>query len=65
MTSETTKGTLAAALLGVAARWQYVAVTGELNFARTPTMSFGSTTSQSGWLLLPMASVRGMIPIGD
>ena len=65
MTSETTKGTLAAALLGVAARWRYIAVTGELNFARTPTMSFGSTTSQRGWLLLPMASVRGMIPIGD
>ena len=65
LASETTKGTLAAALLGVAARWRYVAVTGELNFARTPTMSAGSTTFQGGWLLLPMLSVRGMLPIGD
>ena len=65
LASETTKGTLAAALLGVAARWRYVAVTGELNFARTPSMSFGGTTSQGGWLLLPMLSVRGMLPIGD
>ena len=65
LANETTKGTLAAALLGVAARWRYVAVTGELNFARTPSMSFGGTTFQGGWLLLPMLSVRGMLPIGD
>jgi hypothetical protein len=65
LVSETTKGTLAAALLGVAARWRYVALTGELNFARTPSLSFGGTTSQSGWLLLPIASVTGMLPIGD
>ncbi len=65
ITSESAKGTLAAALLGAAARWRYVAVTGELNFARTPTMSFGGTTFQGGWLLLPMLSVRGMLPIGD
>ena len=65
LANETTKGTLAAALLGVAARWRYVAVTGELNFARTPSMSFGGTTFQGGWLLLPMLSVRGMLPIGN
>jgi len=65
ITSESAKGTLAAALLGAAARWRSVAVPGELNFARTPTMSFGGTTFQGGWLLLPIASVRGMIPIGD
>ncbi len=62
---ETTKGTLAAALVGVAARWRHVAVTGELNFARTPSMTFRQTTFQGGWHLLPMVSVRGMIPIGD
>ena len=65
LVSETTKGTLAAALLGVAARWRYVALTGELNFARTPSLTFGSTASQNGWLLLPMASLTGMLPIGD
>ena len=65
MTSETTKGTLAAALLGVAARWRHVAVTGEMNIAHTPSMSFGSTTFQGGWILLPMASVSGILPIGD
>ena len=62
---ETTKGTLAAALVGIAARWRYVAVTGELNFARTPSMTFRQVTFQGGWHLLPMVSVRGMIPFGD
>ena len=65
LAGEATKGTVAAALLGAVARWRRVAVTGELNFARTPTMSFGGTTFQSGWLLLPMVSVRGMIPFED
>ena len=64
-TRETTKGTMAAALLGVAARWRYFAVMGEMNLARTPTMSFGNATFPSGWLLLPMGSVRGIIPLGD
>ncbi len=65
LASETTKGTLASALMGVAARWRNVAVTGELNFARTPNMGFGNTTFQSGWILLPMLSVSGILPIGD
>ena len=64
-TRQTTKGTLAAALLGGVARWRHVAVTGEMNLARTPSMSFGNTTFQGGWILLPMASVTGIIPIGD
>jgi hypothetical protein len=64
-TGETTKGTLAAALLGVAARWRYLSVTGEMNLARTPTMRFGDATFESGWMLLPMASVSGILPIGD
>ncbi len=62
---ETTKGTLAAAMVGVAGRWRYVAVTGELNFARAPGLTFGGTTLQGGWHLLPMASIRTMIPLGD
>ena len=53
LAGETTDGTLAAALLGVVARWRHFALTGELNLARTPSLSFGSTTSQSEWLLLP------------
>jgi len=63
LVSETMKGTLAAGLLGVAARWRHFALTGELNFARTPDM--GSTAFESGWILLPMLSARGLIPIGD
>ena len=59
---QTTKGTLAGGLLGVAARWRYFALTGELNFARTPDMGLAF---ESGWLVLPMLSVRGMVPIGD
>jgi len=65
MTNETTNGTLAAALLGVARRWRYVAVTGEINFAHTPSMSFGNTPLQGGWILLPMASVSVILPISD
>ncbi len=58
----TTKGTLAGGLLGVVARWRYFALTGELNFVRTPDMG---GAFESGWLVLPMLSARGMIPIGD
>jgi hypothetical protein len=65
LTGETTDGTLAAALLGVVARWRYFALTGDLNFARTPTLSFGGTTRQGEWILLPMLAVSGMLPIGD
>jgi len=62
---ETTKGTMAAALVGVVARWRWFATMGELNFARTPTMSFSDATFPGGWILLPMMSVRGIIPLGD
>ncbi len=65
MTGLTTKGTMAAALLGGVARWRHFAVTGELNFAHTPTTTFGNTTFPGGWLLLPMVSVRGIVPLGD
>ena len=62
---ETTKGTLAAGLLGLVARWEYISVRGEVNFAHTPSMTFGGTTSQGGWIVLPMASLSLMLPIGD
>jgi hypothetical protein len=65
LTRESTKGRMVAALAGVAARWRYVALTGELNFARTPTMEFRDVTFPGGWILLPMGGIRGMIPIGD
>ncbi len=63
MTSEVTKGTLAAALVGVRARWRRVAVTGEMNLAHTPGLNFGNTTFQGGWILLPMASVSVILPL--
>jgi hypothetical protein len=59
---QTTKGTLAGGLLGVIARWRYFALSGELNFAHTPDMG---GAFESGWLVLPMLSARGMVPIGD
>ena len=65
LATETAKGTLAAGLLGVVARWKHFAVRGEMNLAHTPSISFGNTTSQSGWIVLPMVSVSGMLPIGD
>jgi hypothetical protein len=65
MTRETTNGTLAAALLGVAARWPYFALTGEINLAHTPSMSLGNTPFQGGWILLPMVSGNVILPIGD
>jgi hypothetical protein len=65
LTRETTSGTLAAGLLGVVARWRHVTLTGELNFAHAPSMTFGNTTSQGGWGLLPMASVSVILPIGN
>ena len=58
----TTKGTLAGGLLGVVARWRYFGLSGELNFAQTADMG---GTFESGWIVLPMLSARGMIPIGD
>ena len=36
-----------------------------MNLAHTPSISFGNTTPQSGWIVLPMASVSVMLPIGD
>jgi len=60
-----TDGTLAGALAGVAARLRYFTSIAEMNFVRTPTMEFSGTTFDSGWHVLPMASVRGLIPIGE
>ena len=65
MTRETTTGTLASTLLGVTARWRLVALTGELNSAHTPSMTFGNTTLEGGWILLPTASVSLILPTGD
>lgn len=64
-TGEITRGTLKAALVGVAARWRHFAITGEINIAHTPTMTFSNRTFPGGWILLPMGSVRGILPIGE
>ena len=63
LAGEAINGTLAAALLGVVARWRHVALTGEMNIARTPGISFGNTPSPGGWILLPMASVSVILPV--
>jgi hypothetical protein len=61
---ETTTGTLVAAVAGLVGRWRFVAVSGELNFARTPTMTFGDVTFESGVHVLPVLGLRGIIPLG-
>lgn len=59
----TDKGTLAAGLLGTAARWRHFSVAGELNIAHTTPL--GAPTGVGGdWLVLPAISFRGMIPLG-
>lgn len=58
-----TKGTMAGGLLGLAARWRYVALSGELNLAKTPTMSYVGTTFPGGWLVLPMAGISVILPL--
>ena len=65
MTRETTKGTMAAVLLGLSARWRYLAMTGEMNFSHAPNMTFGGTTLPGRWIVLPMARVSAIFPIGD
>jgi hypothetical protein len=60
-----TTGTMAGGLLGLTARWRYVALSGELNIAKTPTMSYVGTTFPGGWLALPMAGVSVIIPLGN
>jgi hypothetical protein len=65
LTGETTTGAIAGALVGVAARGRHIAVTGELNFARTPDMGFRGTTYEGGWILLPMARLSLILPLGD
>jgi hypothetical protein len=62
---ETTTGTMVSGVVGLVGRWRYFAVSGELNFARTPTMTFGDATFDSGFHMLPVMGVRGIIPIGD
>lgn len=61
---ETTRGTMVTGVVGVVGRWRYFAVSGELNFARTPTMTFNDVTFESGLIMLPVLGVRGIIPIG-
>ena len=61
----TTKGTMAGGLLGLAARWRHVALSGELNFARTPTMSYVGTIFPAGWLVLPMLGISVILPLGN
>ena len=60
-----TNGTMAGGLLGLTARWRHVALSGELNLAKTPTMSYVGTTFPGGWLALPMAGVSVIIPLGN
>jgi hypothetical protein len=61
----TTKGTMLGALVGVAGRWRYIALSGELNFVRTPLMHFENATFGNGWHLLPTGRFRVMLPLGD
>ncbi|MGI9627880.1 MAG: hypothetical protein ACR2QM_13670 [Longimicrobiales bacterium] len=61
---EEARGTLKAAVIGVAGSWRHLALIGELNFARTPTMAFQGTTFGGGSILLPAGGIRLMIPIG-
>ena len=60
-----TKGTMVGGLLGLTARWRHVALSGELNVAKTPTMSYVGTTFPGGWLALPIAGVSVIIPLGN
>lgn len=62
--NETTTGTIVSAVAGLVGRWRYFALSGELNFSRTPTMTFADATFDSGFLLLPVMEVRAIIPIG-
>jgi len=62
---ETTTGAMVSAVAGLVGRWRYFAITGELNLARTPTMTFGDTTFGAGVHVLPMLGLRGIIPVGD
>jgi hypothetical protein len=64
LTGRTSRGSLKAGFAGVAARWRSFAITGELNLARTADMGFGPVSTGRQWLLLPMAGVRAMLPIG-
>jgi hypothetical protein len=59
---ETTTGTMVSGVVGLVGRWRYFAVSGELNFARTPTMTFADATFESGVHMLPVMGVRGIIP---
>lgn len=62
---ETTTGTMVSAVVGLVGRWRYFAVSGELNFARTPTLTFDDATFESGVHMLPVMGLRGIVPIGD
>lgn len=62
---ETTTGTMVTGVVGLVGRWRYFSVSGELNLARTPTMTFDDATFASGVHLLPVMGVRGVIPIGE
>lgn len=59
---QSTDGSLIAGVLGVAGRWRFFAVTGELNLARAADMGI-ATTSGDDWHLLPVAGVRVILPM--
>lgn len=62
-TGRTSRGALTGGFAGLAARLRFFAVSGELNLARTADMGFGTDPTGSEWLLLPMASVRVLLPM--
>lgn len=57
-------GTLVGGLAGISGRWRYVALAGEVNVLHRPVMDYPGVVSSSGWILLPMGSIRLILPIG-
>lgn len=63
-TEITRAGTMMGGLAGISGRWRYVALAGELNVLNRPSIDYQGVPSGSGWILLPMGSVRFILPIG-
>lgn len=64
-TQASTNGTMFGGLGGISGRWRFVAVAGELNLLHRPAMESPGVTSTSGWIVLPMGSLRLVLPIGE
>lgn len=57
------QGAMMGGLAGVSGRWRHVAVAGELNVLHRPSMDYPGVRSGSGWIVLPMGSLRFILPI--